>query len=101
MAAAWSAARSVAADLSLLDALFLVLPVILVSIVPVSIAGWGVREGAMVAAFTYAGLPQSDGLIVSLLFGAGFLVLGAVGGLIWVLNDERAEAPAMQGAARE
>jgi uncharacterized membrane protein YbhN (UPF0104 family) len=94
--AAWSAARAVAADLSLLDALFLVLPVILVSIVPISIAGWGVREGAMVAAFAYAGLPQSDGLIVSLLFGAGQLAVGAIGGLMWTFNDERAEAPAIQ-----
>lgn len=82
--AAWCAARSVSANLSLLHSLFLVLPVVLVSIVPISIAGWGVREGAMVAAFAYAGLPQSDGLIVSLLFGAGNLLMGAVGGLIWI-----------------
>jgi len=89
--AAWAAARSVGADLSLSYALFLVLPVVLVSIVPVSIAGWGVREGAMVAAFTYAGLPQADGLIVSLLFGVGYLVLGIVGGLIWVITSERSK----------
>jgi len=88
---AWLAARSVNADLSLLNALFLVLPVVLVAIVPISIAGWGVREGAMVAAFAYAGLPQSDGLLVSLLFGAAYLVLGAVGGLIWVTTTNRAD----------
>ena len=58
------------------------LPVVLVTVVPISIAGWGVREGAMIAAFGYAGLPTSDGLIVSLLFGAGYLVLGAAGGLV-------------------
>jgi uncharacterized membrane protein YbhN (UPF0104 family) len=92
--AAWAAARSVGADLSLLNSLFLVLPVLLVAIIPISIAGWGVREGAMVAAFAYAGLPQADGLIVSLLFGAASLVLGAVGGLIWVLGTERAKRPA-------
>jgi uncharacterized membrane protein YbhN (UPF0104 family) len=88
--AAWAAARAIGADLSLLYALFLVLPVVLVAVVPISIAGWGVREGAMVAAFAYAGLPQADGLIVSLLFGAGFLVLGACGGVIWVTTSERA-----------
>ncbi|HEX3708934.1 MAG TPA: lysylphosphatidylglycerol synthase transmembrane domain-containing protein [Pseudolabrys sp.] len=87
-AAAWCAAQSVGADLSLANSLFLVLPVILISIVPISIAGWGVREGAMVAAFAYAGLPESDGLIVSLLFGAGFLVLGMVGGLVWIFDTE-------------
>lgn len=87
--AAWCAARSVSANLSFLHSLFLVLPVVLVSIVPISIAGWGVREGAMVAAFAYAGLPQSDGLIVSLLFGAGNLLMGAIGGLIWIAYRPR------------
>lgn len=87
--AAWCAARSVAADLSLLAALFLVLPVVLVAVVPISIAGWGVREGAMVAAFGYAGLAASDGLIVSLLFGAGYLALGIVGGLVWIAKREK------------
>ena len=87
--AAWSAARSVGANLTLLYSLFLVPPVVLVAVVPISIAGWGVREGAMVATFIYAGLPQSDGLIVSLLFGAGYLALGVLGGLVWVLTSER------------
>ncbi len=88
---AWCAARSVGADLSLAYALFLVLPVILIAIVPISIAGWGVREGVMVAAFGYAGLPPSDGLIVSLLFGASYLVVGGIGGLVWTLTTPRAE----------
>ncbi len=88
---AWCVARSVGADLSLLYAVFLVPPVLLVAVVPISIAGWGLREGAMVAAFTYAGLAQSDGLLVSLLFGACALALGAAGGLVWVMSGARAE----------
>ena len=84
--AAWCAARAVGADLPLLYSLYLVSPVVLLTVIPISIAGWGVREGAMVVAFGYAGLAQSDGLIVSLLFGFGYLVLGIVGGLVWVLT---------------
>jgi uncharacterized protein (TIRG00374 family) len=92
---AWCAARAVGAQLPLLYALFLVLPVILIAIVPVSIAGWGIREGAMVAAFGYAGLTPSDGLIVSLLYGAGNLAIGALGGLVWALSDKpREDLPA-------
>lgn len=85
--AAWCAARAVGADLPLLYSLYLVSPVILLTVIPISIAGWGVREGAMVVAFGYAGLSQSDGLIVSLLFGFGYLVLGIAGGLVWVLTS--------------
>jgi glycosyltransferase 2 family protein len=86
--AAWCVARSVDANLSLLYSLFLVLPVLLITVIPISIAGWGVRESAMVAAFTYAGLAQSDGLIVSLLFGFSFLVVGILGGIFWISSPK-------------
>ena len=46
---------------------------ILIATIPVSIAGWGVRESAMILAFSYAGLAESDGLIVSILFGVANL----------------------------
>src|SRR4029079_1720873 len=85
--AAWCAAGSIGADVPLLYTIFLVPPVILVTVVPISIAGWGVREGAMIAAFGYAGLPPGDGLIVSLLFGAGYFIMGAAGGLIWITTS--------------
>lgn len=88
---AWYVALSVGANLSLINSVFVVLPVALISVVPISIAGWGVREGAMVAAFAYAGLPQSDGLLVSILFGVSYLVLGIIGGLVWILGTQRSE----------
>jgi uncharacterized membrane protein YbhN (UPF0104 family) len=94
--AAWCAARSVGANLSLLYSLFLVLPVVLITVVPISIAGWGVRESAMVAAFAYAGLAQSDGLIVSLLFGFSFLVVGILGGVFWIVTVDRGDRKALQ-----
>jgi glycosyltransferase 2 family protein len=99
--AAWCAARAVGADMSLLYSLFLVPPVILVAVVPISIAGWGVRESAMIAAFAYAGLPQSDGLIVSLLFGIGFLLVGIVGGLVWVVTIDRRDRRVVPAAATD
>ncbi|MEJ2374264.1 MAG: lysylphosphatidylglycerol synthase domain-containing protein, partial [Pseudolabrys sp.] len=86
---AWCAAHAVGADLPLLYAVFLVLPVMLVAVVPISIAGWGIREGAMVAAFGYAGLPPGDGLIVSLLYGATFLTAGIIGGLVWLTTGRQ------------
>ncbi len=92
---AWCVAHAVGANLSLANAIFVVLPVALIAVVPISIAGWGVREGAMVAAFAYAGLPQSDGLLVSILFGASYLILGVLGGMVWVLDTQRASRTAI------
>ena len=87
--AAWGTAKALAVPLDFAHALFLVPPIILISMIPISIAGWGVRENAMVVAFAYAGLPESDGLVVSLLFGAAFFVVGAIGGLIWIASADR------------
>jgi uncharacterized membrane protein YbhN (UPF0104 family) len=87
-AMAWSAACAVAAQLSYLDALLLVLPVMLIVTVPISIAGWGVRETALVLAFFYAGLPESDGLLVSVLIGAAMFAVGIIGGLVWLVSPD-------------
>lgn len=57
---------------------------------PISIAGWGVREATMMVAFGYAGLVQADGTMVSLLFCASFFIVGAVGGLVWIFSAEKA-----------
>jgi uncharacterized membrane protein YbhN (UPF0104 family) len=86
---AWGAAMAIHAPVDFVHALFLVLPVVLIATIPVSIAGWGVRESAMVLAFSYAGLAESDGLIVSILFGIVNLAVGAIGGIIWVASGYR------------
>jgi uncharacterized membrane protein YbhN (UPF0104 family) len=83
---AWAAARAAHASIDIVQTLFVVLPVILVSTIPISIAGWGVRESAMVMAFSYAGLAESDGLIVSIVYGATTLAIGAAGGIVWVAS---------------
>ncbi|MBX9829372.1 MAG: flippase-like domain-containing protein [Xanthobacteraceae bacterium] len=87
-ALAWSAARAVAAQLSYLDALLLVLPVMLIVTIPISIAGWGVRESTLVLAFSYAGLPESDGLLVSVLMGGAMFAVGILGGLVWLVGSD-------------
>jgi len=87
--AAWSAARAAHASIDFVQTLFVVLPVILVANIPISIAGWGVREGAMVMAFSYAGLAEGDGLIVSILYGLTTLAVGAVGGVVWASSGYR------------
>ncbi|MBS0535986.1 MAG: flippase-like domain-containing protein [Proteobacteria bacterium] len=87
--AAWCMVQSVSATASFTLLLFLVPPVILIATVPISIAGWGVREGSMIVAFGYAGLPQSDGLVVSVLIGLTLVAIGAIGGIVWIASNGR------------
>ena len=77
-------AEALSVPLSAADALMLVPPVMLITMVPISIAGWGVRETAFVAALAYANIDSSRGLLISLLFGAATFILGLTGGAVWV-----------------
>jgi len=86
---AWCAVRSIAAPAAFEQLFLLVPPIMLITMLPISIAGWGVREATMMVAFGYAGLAPADGTVVSLLFGASSFVVGAIGGLIWILSAEK------------
>jgi glycosyltransferase 2 family protein len=87
---AWCVVRSIAAPVLFGQVFQLVPPVMLITMVPISIAGWGVREATMGLAFGYAGLLASEGVNVSLLFGAVSFIVGVFGGLVWIFSAEKA-----------
>jgi glycosyltransferase 2 family protein len=87
---AWCVAKSIAAPVLFNQVFQLIPPVMLITMLPISIAGWGVREATMGLAFGYAGLMPSEGINVSLLFGAVTFAVGAVGGLVWIVSAEKA-----------
>jgi len=91
----WLVAQSIAATARPTQLLALVPPVMLITMLPISIAGWGLREATMMVAFGYAGLQQADGLTVSLLYGTIVFALGATGGLVWILSSEKAQGGPM------
>jgi len=63
--------------------------VILVSSLPFSFAGWGLREGAMVFAMAWAGVAGADALALSIGLGALLIVVGLPGGVLWLLGSRR------------
>lgn len=78
---------------SLMHCILLVPLVMLVTLIPISIAGWGVREGAMVVAFGLIQVPRSDAIAVSLLFGMTLLVTGLPGGVLWWRTSNHSSPP--------
>ncbi|HET7124022.1 MAG TPA: lysylphosphatidylglycerol synthase transmembrane domain-containing protein [Bradyrhizobium sp.] len=87
---AWCVVQSIAAPVLFSQIFQLVPPVMLITMLPISIAGWGVREATMGLAFGYAGLMTNEGVNVSLLFGAVSFLVGAFGGLVWIFSAEKA-----------
>jgi len=82
-------ARGLHLDVGLVDSLALFLPALLVSALPVSVAGWGVREGSMVYTFGLIGVAPADALVLSVLYGLFTLVLALPGGLVWLASGAR------------
>ena len=92
---AWCVVKSIAAPVGFGQTFQLIPPVMLITMLPISIAGWGVREATLGLAFGYAGLMTNEGINISLLFGAVTFIVGAFGGLVWIFSAEKAA----QGAA--
>lgn len=72
-------------DVHVLDTLVLVPPVILIMTLPISIAGWGVRETAMVTAFGFVGVDGDSAIVLSIIFGIVTMATALPGGLVFLL----------------
>src|SRR5258708_29856031 len=81
--------------ITFLHCFMVVPPVLLVTTLPISIAGWGVRESAMVAGFGLVGIGTGDALALSVLYGLFQMLVALPGGVVWLVGrrDARLVAP--------
>jgi uncharacterized membrane protein YbhN (UPF0104 family) len=63
---------------------------ILLSVLPVSLGGWGMREWGMVSLFGAVGVSAEQALALSLAWGVLPLLISLPAGLIWWANSRRA-----------
>ncbi|HEY9079689.1 lysylphosphatidylglycerol synthase transmembrane domain-containing protein [Magnetovibrio sp.] len=89
-------AMGLGVDITLVDCLLLFPPVLLAQTLPISLAGWGVREGAMVAMFALAGVGAQSALAISILYGFVMILASLPGSAFWLAAGrktvEQAEA---------
>lgn len=78
-------AQALGLGVTLLDCIVLIPPVLLVMSLPISIGGWGVREGAMVWMFALVGVGHDAALVLSLFFGVVSLAISLPGGIVWLM----------------
>jgi len=62
--------------------------VLLIQILPVSLNGIGLREGAYAYLFNLAGMPMEKGVLIGALFFTQMLIASAIGGIIVVYTKE-------------
>jgi len=86
--AIWIIAKGLNIDVDFLDCATLVPIALLVAMIPISIGGWGIREGAFLGAFSLVGVAPGAAVALSVTFGLSTIVTSLPGGLIWLLNSD-------------
>jgi len=76
--------RAVGLGYDLATFLVIVPPAILLTVIPISLAGWGVREGAMVGLFTLIGANKTAVLSMSILYGLVLIVVSLPGFYVYM-----------------
>jgi uncharacterized membrane protein YbhN (UPF0104 family) len=79
----WLLARSMGIQLELVHSVLLMPVILFISTIPVSIAGWGLRESAMVFVFGMVGMAPESAIALSLTFGFAMFLTALPGGLVW------------------
>jgi uncharacterized membrane protein YbhN (UPF0104 family) len=75
----WSLGQMFGTDLGLMNCLRIVPSALLISALPASIGGWGLREGAIVGGFTLVGADATAAGAASIAFGIAAILAGAIG----------------------
>ena len=66
--------------------------VLLLTSLPISFAGWGLREGAMILALGVYGIPQETALALSVVYGVINMASGLPGLILWIMDRRQARA---------
>ncbi len=72
-----------------LDFLAIMPAVTLATTLPLSLGGWGVREGVLVLLLGHIGVPAGEALALSMLYGLGGVLCGLPGLLVWAFEARR------------
>jgi uncharacterized protein (TIRG00374 family) len=82
----WLLAKSIGVALGFATCLAFVPVVLLITTVPISVAGWGVRETGVVTLFSLVGVPAVQSLAVSIIFGIAVAAAAIPGGIVWLVT---------------
>lgn len=87
----WILAKAGGVEIDFLQVLGFLPIVILVQLIPVSIAGWGIREGTIVTLFGLLGIGTAAAVAVSILWGAAIAAGAILAGAIWAVTRPAGE----------
>lgn len=76
-------------------------PVLLISMLPISAGGWGLREASFVIGLESFGIRPEEAIIPSIMFGWAVLTVSLPGSVIWLANRNMAPRSTKDVGARD
>lgn len=95
----WALAEGLGIGVPIMTIAALIPLSIVATMAPISIAGWGVREGAIVVLLGLVGVAAESALVLSLLAGIIITAMGLPGGLLWLGNRKLAGEEKLTGTS--
>ena len=101
LCAVWLLAQSIDVDVAFSVLAVTLPPVLILTTLPISIGGFGVREAGFVVLLGRAGVAATDATLVSLLIAAAFALASLPGGVLLLLSSARGSVAAAQADQAE
>ncbi len=87
--AVWILAHSMGLDVNFVDVLLIIPITNLITVLPISIAGWGVREVVIITGLGFLGVSPEAALALSIFYGLLILVSAIPGAIYWLQSKVR------------
>ncbi len=87
--AVWILAHSMGLDVNFVDVLLIIPITNLITVLPISIAGWGVREAVIITGLGFLGVSPEAALALSIFYGLLILVSAIPGAIYWLQSKVR------------
>lgn len=91
--AAYQLSHSISLDITVVQSLALIPPVLLAATIPVSIGGWGIREAGTIGMLGLIGIPQAAALMLSIQIGLLVIVITLPASVLWILYRKSSPNP--------
>jgi uncharacterized membrane protein YbhN (UPF0104 family) len=82
-------ARALGLQIGAWDAGVVIQGMVLISVLPISVGGWGLRESAAVLLFAPLSVDAVRAMAVSVLFGLILTLFGGIGAVVWIASRYR------------
>lgn len=82
----WLISKSIGVHIDYLDCITVISATILFSMIPISFAGWGLREVGFITVAGSIGVAQQSSILISIVFGILLTVSALPGLVIWLQN---------------